>query len=455
MKVSQARQLDGAAVFLATRFMDVFLAFTPPVPVSLLQLVGISSLRTALRVLQDQKTKSSETKTNRTRQSPLMRALASTSASVVASVAVAVTVTAPLAPLACSCLDPTHSELRAPRPCLQRPSTWSSDQDSDFDCDVAGDAYAIVTTEISPSVRGGNGKATAMAPSSPPLSPPPPSSPSMLSVVVEPLSAATAVDLCADAYSVEDVERMTKCIGDLILLQLNGDGEPTRQGPWMAPTARHFFRSLWAVAAADAAPMAVLPPSFLMHVSLMCPSCSASPPSHVAAAALSLAMEALGQPPWPPALQRTLPLRLDEDLGPVRARIVAAQMKYDLPYMRGSWMEELSEARWSMDGKPLERPILAAEDTAAAASGGGSGGGLVGAGETIPSDRGAGGGVAGGPAGGGSGNGAASGGGDAVSRSVDGGGNGCGVASNVAAMRQIVEVIVQRKGALLPVAAVG
>ncbi|GLI69706.1 hypothetical protein VaNZ11_014212, partial [Volvox africanus] len=118
VQVSQARQLDGAAVFLATRFMDVYLALTPPVPVSMLQLVGISSLRTALRVLQNQKNMCSETKVKRAWVDPFMQD-ASTAAA--ASLATAV-------PLPCGCLNSTRSkELRGPRPCLRRPSTWNSD----------------------------------------------------------------------------------------------------------------------------------------------------------------------------------------------------------------------------------------------------------------------------------------------------------------------------------------
>ncbi|GIL51862.1 hypothetical protein Vafri_7763 [Volvox africanus] len=418
--------------------MDVYLALTPAVPVSMLQLVGISSLRMALRVLQEQKNVCSETKTKPTWETPIMQDVSTAAA---ASLATAV-------PLSCGRLNSTRStELGRPRPCLKRRSTWNSDEDSDSDCDVADDVDAIVTKDVSPNVRGGKGKATTRDPSpssssSPP--PPPPTSSSVPPIVIEPLCAATAVDLCADTYSVEDVERMTTCVADLVL-QLNSDGERIRQGPWVAPTARHFFRGLWAVAAAAVAPMAALHlAGFLLHVSLMCPSCSAAPPSHVAAAALSLAMEVLGQPPWPPTLQRTMPLSLDEDLGPVRARIIAAQMKYDLPYMRGSWIEELSEACWSMDGKPLDKPFSAGEGTAVAACcGGGSSGERLDAGETTPSDRGAGGDVAGGPAGSGT-DGAAS-----------TGGSGCGVAANVAAMRQIVEFVVQRKGPLLPVEAMG
>lgn len=159
-----------------------------------------------------------------------------------------------------------------------------------------------------------------------------------------------------------------------------------------APTTRHFLRSLFAAAAAPAAPppaasaaasaaeptaaavtTALVPPglqqpvqllaSFLSELVLLTPEGAVAPPAHVAAAAMSLALEvAAGLPAWPPALQRALPLRLEpargarsnscgsgvvaagaagagllEDFSAVRAAVAAAQAALAVPELRAAW----------------------------------------------------------------------------------------------------------------------
>ncbi|EFJ43119.1 hypothetical protein VOLCADRAFT_96837 [Volvox carteri f. nagariensis] len=345
VQVSYAWSLDGAAIFFAVRIMDAFLAAVPPTSVQMLQLVGISCLRATVQ--------GQQLLTHRMEDQ------------------------AGAAPKDTCC-----SGFGAPR--LQDSPCCSLDIHADT---------AAVTTAMQLTATATAIGATA-ATESPVADPSDPSSHQRL-----PSSASAAAHLCADVYSSEDVERMTGLVLECVFgrpspgsLQTVNVGQQLSQPPvpplpcrqcrcrttrpvlLAAPTARHFLRGIWAADAAETAldsgtasasastsastSGALHLAGFLLHLSLLCPACCAAAPSHVAAAAVSLARETFGLPPWPPALRAVLPLRLDVDLDPLRERIAAAQTKYDVPYLRGAWMERLANAHWPVS----ERSGAAAED---------------------------------------------------------------------------------------------
>ncbi|GLC51572.1 hypothetical protein PLESTB_000516900 [Pleodorina starrii] len=268
--------------------------------------------------------------------------------------------------------------------------------------------------------------------------------------------------VCQSIYDVASIELTTDAVGDFVASQLG------HSRPMMAPTARHFLRGLLPAAAAAVAPAAALGAvlylaGFLLHLSLLDATCCTAPPPHAAAAAMSLALEALGLPRWPPALRRALPLRLAEDLEPLRQRIAAAQLQRELPYLRSSWMKELSKRDWNLSCVTWE--LSGMRSGGGVADGDGAGGGVAdGAaevelyGDDAVGMEGAGGGGAAAAV-------AAAGGGDAGTgagalgeESAGGGGGGSvgggggsvgGGDAAVEAMRRRVEALVAGKGPLL------
>ncbi len=117
--------------------------------------------------------------------------------------------------------------------------------------------------------------------------------------------------------------------------------------------------------------------------------CCAACPAQLAAAALSVALETLGLPPWHPVLQRRVFATLSE-LEPLRARLRALQESAEVPNLRCQWRQLLKhvvhryaqraavEAAEVADVEADAGAVEAAEVAAEAAAAEGAGGGGVG-----------------------------------------------------------------------------
>ncbi|KAL4437486.1 hypothetical protein ABPG77_003467 [Micractinium sp. CCAP 211/92] len=133
-----------------------------------------------------------------------------------------------------------------------------------------------------------------------------------------------------DTYTAEEVEAQTQVIVGLVPEHLK-----------RSPNTKMFLRSFWFRAAlkevvhADEMHIYTLA-SFFVQLALLDLECSGHAPSLLAAAALSVSLEAFGKPAWPVALQQFgsyLPVELE----PVKQRLVDLQCTQGAEQLRPIW----------------------------------------------------------------------------------------------------------------------